>query len=269
MSTFKKLVQERTHLRPEEQRLQYAGKELVDRMSLGDYNIVNNATLHLVSRLRGGMYGHSTAVQRPGVCALTKMYSASTFRMSCGHAVSGKALNRHCTDLIREGKDRVLCPDCSAEWSVDDMKLKTNLSMTQLKDIEEGLKKNFLLSLPGVIACKGCGNVYSSSNDGKGTDRVCASCAVKEHDGKKATVELLAACPSKTIDRVSDCPILRACPNCGSVIEHESACRRVDCSRCKTTFCFICLMIRSPSCSDYYSCQGNCHTAPRQTTLIH
>ncbi len=252
VSNFKRLVQERTGLRPEEQRLQYGGKELVDRQTLGDYNIPNNGTLHLVSRLRGGAW---TVAMPPSV-------------MPCGHSVPFTGLYQHCMAAVRSGNDRILCPACSMEWTTKTLRGRSELSESQLQAVDEGLTRNFCLRMPGVITCKGCGSVWSrsSASSSVGGD-LCSSCGVRQHDAKKATVELLGACPVKTIDHSQDCPKLRACPKCGNVIEHESQCRRVDCNRCQTTFCFICLTIRSPSCGDYYPCPSHCATAQRQLTI--
>lgn len=233
-------------------------------MTLGDYNVVNNATLHLVSRLRGGSI-YNPAIST-GTCVVTKHYT-TTYKMSCGHSASADGIYSHCLAVIKNGKDRVLCPACSSEWSMKTLRQKTGLSESQLKAIDEGLTQNFCLSMPGVIKCSGCGSVWSSNNSTTSTSLLCSSCAAKQHDGKKATVDLLSKCPIKTIDHATDCPILRACPNCGNVIEHESACRRVQCNRCKTEFCFICLTIRLPSCSNYYPCPERCATAARQCII--
>lgn len=268
MANFKRLLQEKTGLRPEEQRLQFAGKELVDRMTLGDYNLVSNNTLHLVSRLRGGLSA-AVASSSPapsgtwGRCVVAGRQDI-TYGMPCGHAVSASGLYEHCMSKVRAGSDRVSCPVCSRGWSVKDMRERTGLSEGQVKSIDEGLARNFFLSMPGVVKCGGCGAIYSSSSS-SGHGQLCSSCAVKSHDGKRATVELLASCPIKTVGHASSCPTLRACPNCGNVIEHEADCRRVECNHCKTLFCFVCLTIRTSS--NYYPCPDRCGTAARQTVI--
>ena len=43
-----------------QQRIVYSGKELIDGQTLEDKNISNQSTLHMVIRLRGGMFHESS-----------------------------------------------------------------------------------------------------------------------------------------------------------------------------------------------------------------
>merc|ERR1712190_114105 len=116
----------------------------------------------------------------------------------------------------------------------------------------------------------------------KSLNTFCFACGVCWTDGhvcdssfKEDLCEILSQAEKKKIGSVADVPSIRSCPECCQLITHTEACKHMQCGRCKTDFCFVCLKPKKNGnwqCGSYSSkCKvakpQNMHTLPDTVVL--
>ena len=109
IDAVKAIVEEREGISADQQLLTYAGAQLEDGDTLAECNIPEEATLHLMLRLRGGMIRigapHDGRVVRPR--AAPHGWSRSEMRAE---------IMRQYSWSVQNGQYRWPCPECTAEW---------------------------------------------------------------------------------------------------------------------------------------------------------
>lgn len=92
-------------------------------------------------------------------------------------------------------------------------------------------------------------------------------------DCQNSALKTLRDCPEvqiNTVKGVKGCPSVRACPTCGSLLQHTGkGCKNISCPRCRMLFCFGCLQSTDKCRTTANIVYGICSSgiAPRQTSI--
>lgn len=266
-------------------------------MTLADYNIPNGAMIHAHFRFEGGMLKRTIDSSLPRsdeVCMITfestKEHVTVVLKMPCTHSVSQSSDGLR---LVRGEQLQIKCPQCGKEWPFHIIKQYGGAPSTELGQLELGISQNFLAASSEINQCRKCKTYFTRENSSINNVK-CVVCSMQQkssyyfcwyclqdwknplssaacgNEGCGDTVKLEKLRTSGKI-KVSYSGVetfkLRACPNCGTIIELASGCKQMHCKACSQDFCFVCLRMKSQGS---WSCGSNstvCVAAPPQTVI--
>lgn len=209
--------------------------------------------------------------------------------LSCGHVTDPESLTDCCKAQLDKGQTEFRCPLCEAEWPYDEVRKLAKLTVDEQSRFEEKLGTNTVKKLMDFRDCPGCETLIERS-DVSNLCVLCSVCTAKNkkpfefcwncmrkwkghqlptnqcgNEGCSIHQKLLKECPMITLeyfenDAEVQCPKLRKCPYCDTMIEHTSrGCNNMTCPNCNMEFCFVCL---NPG--HEYDDDNPCTLAPRQ-----
>ena len=219
------------------------------------------------------------------------------WKMPCGHPVSSHGLMDYCwNEINRERKTEFKCPVCKCEWSLAVIKQYGGISTEELGLLETALSRNYCNKSSDIKQCLKC-QTYCTRKNPKDRYVECIACkkhgrpeyhfcwcCLKEWKNSPSSTScgnssckdveslaLLRDCGRVKVAYIKDCTIFkyRACVHCGTLIELSDGCKHMQCTACKTEFCFICL--RRKTCEGWLcgSYKTECKEAPIQTVIPH
>ncbi|XP_061565920.1 uncharacterized protein LOC133420280 [Cololabis saira] len=230
---------------------------------------------------------------------LCEGFSSPRARMSCGHAVTPTSLTNWCRRLLEDGESKFVCAvyGCGKEWPYVEVRKMALLTPEERDYFERTVGLNASKVYFDFKSCPGCKFSVTRKNESNLSVR-CQFCTARkgrayefcwqclgewkgpqprtdrcENDNCfNEALKTLKNCPDivfESVKDVSGCPSIRACPTCGSLLEHSSKkCKNIFCPRCKVEFCFVCLKV-STEClktsSHFKPCSSG--VAPRQTSI--
>eukprot|EP00897_Mesotaenium_endlicherianum_P010339 jgi/Mesen1/9333/ME000061S08774 len=166
---FKSALKIRTNIAAEEQRLNFASKQLEDNRCLSDYGIENCSTLFLVLRQYTRREKAITFTSLPDALTGDDDPDIIRGRMSCGHAVDPENLYQYGKVLLEQGKPTFVCPAmlhegklksspicCNKEWPYSEFRRMALLTPQECATFEKRLAELFIFDSLCVKICPKC-----------------------------------------------------------------------------------------------------------------
>lgn len=273
-------------------RLIFGGQQMKDDQKLSGYHgLGDGSTVFMVARVHGGSHRtvHPSIPRSKGPCSImSDTYDELECVVTpCGHVIHPDSLIRFCHDEVyKKHKWEIKCFSygCEEKCSME-LLVKCGATQDELNLISKGMSANYCQSNAATAdtrICPGCHcmcermdttqNIarcaFCTRNKGNPYD-FCWLCSLPWTKGHRCSknwgFDILAKCDETVINRIT-CPGVRACPKCGTLIEHIADCKHMRCPNCKQEFCFVCLCLKTTS----WPCGSHlkpCKPAPRQTAF--
>lgn len=216
----------------------------------------------------------------------TEDVSEPRLKMSCGHAITPDSLFGHMKKtLMSQDKQGVRCKNCRAEWSMQEIIKKADMTKDERIFFEYKVSLNMINQEDADSSeCPFCGTYCQRQNQNELHIR-CTTCTRRtkkvvefcwnckrswttNHKCKLNTKHeleqiqrFLNEAPLKVMEYSNNrnVPSTRLCPGCGYLIVHEEDCQEMECKKCNLVFCFSCLKVGVKNHSG-----ENCVVAPVQ-----
>lgn len=231
-------------------------------------------------------------------CENFKENGVVVLQMPCNpkHAINPEALMDYTWSEVSTNKrTEVKCPLCNVEWPFDVIKRYGGATAMELDQLEIGISQNFCTKSNDINQCPRCQSYCTRAQPNDNSVR-CLLCSMKRNsnyhfcwlclqdwksflgsstcgnencnDGVK--LAQLRSCGKVKVQFINiEIVKLRACPKCGTIIEHAGGCKHMTCKACKTEFCFVCLRMNSQGSSSCGSFNTKCAAEPVQTFIPH